>query len=174
MHCLKCNSHDDKVIDSCMSKDGLSIRRRRECLGCGHRFTTYEHVERNDMHVIKRDGGREPFRREKLLSGFVKACEKRPVPIDVLEAAVDQIANELAEENLREIPTQRIGPKVMSKLEKIDPVAFVRYASVYRQFQDVGEYIDEIRSLSKKPVDEKQQPDLFKEPAKPEPEPQLK
>lgn len=174
MHCLKCNSHDDKVIDSRMSKDGLSIRRRRECLGCSHRFTTYEHVERNDMHVIKRDGGREPFRREKLLSGFVKACEKRPVPIDILEAAVDEIANELAEEDLREIPTQRIGPKVMAKLEKIDPVAFVRYASVYRQFQDVGEFIDEIRSLSQKPVDEKQQPDLFKEPADTVPEPQLK
>jgi transcriptional repressor NrdR len=157
-----------------MSKDGLSIRRRRECLGCGHRFTTYEHVERNDMHVIKRDGGREPFRREKLLSGFVKACEKRPVPIDVLEAAVDEIANELAEENLREIPTQRIGPKVMAQLEKIDPVAFVRYASVYRQFQDVGEFIDEIRSLSQKPIDEKQQPDLFKERAEAVPEPQLK
>lgn len=163
MHCLKCNSHDDKVIDSRMSKDGLSIRRRRECLECGHRFTTYEHVERNDLHVIKRDGGREPFRRDKLLNGFLKACEKRPVPIAVLEAAVDQIAAELAEENLREIPTQRIGPKVMALLETIDPVAFVRYASVYRQFQDVGEFLDEIRSLSQKPIDEKQQPDFFKE-----------
>lgn len=170
MHCLKCNSVDDKVIDSRMSKDGLSIRRRRECLTCGHRFTTYEHVERNDMHVVKRDGGREPFQREKLLSGFVKACEKRPVPIAILEAAVDEIANELAEENLREIPTQRIGPKVMAKLERIDPVAFVRYASVYRQFQDVGEFIDEIRSLSQKPLDEKQQPDFFKLPT-PEPAP---
>jgi len=165
MHCLKCNSHDDKVIDSRMSKDGLSIRRRRECLECGHRFTTYEHVERNDLHVVKRDGGREPFRREKLLSGFLKACEKRPVPIDVLEAAVDKIASELAEENLREIPSQRIGPKVMAQLETIDPVAFVRYASVYRQFQDVGEFLDEIRSLSQKPIDEKQQPDFFKETA---------
>ena len=162
MRCLKCNSLEDKVIDSRMNKDGLSIRRRRECLGCGHRFTTYEQVESNDLHVVKRDGTREPFRREKLLGGLVKACEKRPVPIDELESAVDRIINDIASENLREIPTRSIGPKVMAQLQGIDPVAFVRYASVYRQFEDVGEFIDEIESLERQPTDEKLQPELFR------------
>ena len=161
MRCLKCNSLDDKVIDSRMSKDGLSIRRRRECLACGFRFTTYEQLEHSDLRVIKLDGTREPFRREKLLEGLVKACEKRPVSIESLESAVEAIMGELAAEGLREIPTRMIGPKVMSKLKKIDPVAFVRYASVYRQFQDVGEFIDEIESLDRPGIDPTTQPDLF-------------
>ena len=165
MRCLKCNSLEDKVIDSRMSKDGLSIRRRRECLECGYRFTTYEQLERHDLRVVKRDGTREPFRREKLLAGMVKACEKRPVAIDVLETAVDEIINELTTEGLREIPTRMIGPKVMSKLQGIDSVAFVRYASVYRQFQDVGEFIDEIESLEREAgIDPKAQPELSLEP----------
>lgn len=161
MRCLKCNSLEDKVIDSRSNKDGLSIRRRRECLECGHRFTTYEHVERNEFLVVKRDGIREPFRQDKLLSGMIKACEKRPVPVETLETAVEEIANELASENLKEIPSRMIGPKVMGKLKDIDQVAFVRYASVYRQFEDVGEFIDEIQSLEKHPVSERLQPDLF-------------
>ncbi|MFK5921908.1 MAG: transcriptional regulator NrdR [Verrucomicrobiota bacterium] len=161
MRCLKCNSLEDKVIDSRSSKDGLSIRRRRECLECSHRFTTYEQVERNEFQVIKRDSIREPFRPEKLLSGMIKSCEKRPVPIGVLEAAVEEIANELAAENLKEIPSRMIGPKVMGKLKHIDQVAFVRYASVYRQFEDVGEFIDEIQSLERQPINEGLQPDLF-------------
>ena len=168
MRCLKCSSVDDKVIDSRMSKDGLSIRRRRECLECGHRFTTYEQLERNDLRVIKRNQEREPFKREKLLAGMVRACEKRPVPIDVLETAADQIVNELAAEGMKEIPSRMIGPKVMAKLQGIDSVAFVRYASVYRQFQDVGEFIDEIESLEKEPVDPRLQPELF-EPGQPAP-----
>ncbi|MCB1237579.1 MAG: transcriptional repressor NrdR [Verrucomicrobiae bacterium] len=161
MRCLKCNSLEDKVIDSRMSKDGLSIRRRRECLGCGFRFTTYEQLETSDLRVIKRDGGREPFRREKLLEGMVKACEKRPVPIDLLESAVDAIMAELSAEGHREVPTKAIGPKVMAKLQAIDSVAFVRYASVYRQFQDVGEFIEEIESLERLPADPRLQPELF-------------
>lgn len=161
MRCLKCNSLEDKVIDSRSSKDGLSIRRRRECLECAHRFTTYEQLERNEFQVIKRDGIREPFRQEKLLSGMIKSCEKRPVPVEVLEAAVEEIASELAAENLKEIPSRMIGPKVMSKLKDIDQIAFVRYASVYRQFEDVGEFIDEIQSLERQPTNEKLQPDLF-------------
>lgn len=161
MRCLKCNSLEDKVIDSRSSKDGLSIRRRRECLECKYRYTTYEQVERNEFQVIKRGNLREPYRPEKLLSGMIKACEKRPVAISDLEAAVEEITNELAAENLKEIPSRMIGPKVMSKLQHIDQVAFVRYASVYRQFKDVGEFIDEIQSLERQPLNEGLQPDLF-------------
>ena len=151
MRCAKCGSINDKVIDSRETKDGLSVRRRRECIDCGHRFTTYEHLERGDMRVVKRDGIREPFSRDKLLNGFVKACEKRPVSIEILEAAVDSIISDLESEGSREVLTQVLGAKVMTKLERIDPVAYVRYASVYRQFQDVGEFIDEIESLGKRP-----------------------
>jgi len=161
MRCIKCNSLEDKVIDSRLSKDGFSIRRRRECLDCGHRFTTYEQVERRDVLVIKRDGTREPFKREKLLSGLIKACEKRPVSIDTLEGAVDRIVNDLNSENLKELPSRMIGPTVMEHLQKIDPVAFVRYASVYRQFQDVGEFSDVIESLENTPLSDLHQPDLF-------------
>jgi len=149
------------VIDSRMSKDGISIRRRRECLKCGFRFTTYEQLERNDLRVVKRDGTREPFKRSKLLAGVVKACEKRPVSTDVMETAVDEVINELAAQNLKEIPSKIIGPLVMAKLQEIDSVAFVRYASVYRQFQDVGEFLDEIASLDKETNLTDQQPELF-------------
>ena len=151
MRCTKCGNINDKVIDSRESKDGLSVRRRRECIDCGNRFTTYEHFEHSDMRVVKRDGIREPFSREKLLNGFIKACEKRPVSIEILEKAVDTIMSELESEGSREVLTQVLGARVMTKLERIDPVAYVRYASVYRQFQDVGEFIDEIESLGKRP-----------------------
>jgi transcriptional repressor NrdR len=161
MRCIKCNSLEDKVIDSRASKDGFSIRRRRECLGCGHRFTTYEQVERRDVLVVKRDGTREPFKREKLLGGLIKACEKRKVSLEVLENAVDEIINEVTADNLREIPTRIIGPKVMAHLQHIDPVAFVRYASVYRQFQEVGEFNEVIESLENSPMANLLQPDLF-------------
>ena len=151
MRCAKCGNINDKVIDSRETKDGLSVRRRRECIDCGHRFTTYEHLEHGDMRGVKRDGIREPFNRDKLLNGFVKACEKRPVSIEILETAVDSIISDLESEGAREVLTQVLGAKVMTKLERIDPVAYVRYASVYRQFQDVGEFIDEIESLGKRP-----------------------
>ncbi|MCL4107278.1 UNVERIFIED_CONTAM: hypothetical protein GTU68_017162 [Idotea baltica] len=164
MRCLKCNSHDDKVIDSRASKDGFSIRRRRECTECGYRFTTYEQLERNDLRVVKRDGVREPFKREKLLAGLIKACEKRPVGIEVLETAVEEIINDLTAQNLKEIPSRMIGPLVMTRLQKIDHVAFVRYASVYREFEDVGDFSDVIQSLEDEPVDPKLQPDLFEAP----------
>ncbi len=161
MRCVKCSSLEDKVIDSRLSKDGFSIRRRRECLDCAHRFTTYEQVERRDVLVIKRDGTREPFKREKLLSGLIKACEKRPVSLEVLENAVEEIVNDLAADGLKEVPSRMMGPKVMARLQQIDPVAFVRYASVYRQFQDVGEFNEVIESLEKAPADSLLQPDLF-------------
>ena len=163
MRCIKCSSHDDKVIDSRASKDGCSIRRRRECLKCQHRFTTYEQLERNDLRVIKRNGVREHFERAKLLNSLTKACEKRPVSIDTLEQAAEEIMNKLQDGNLREIPSSAIGPLVMRALEGIDSVAFVRYASVYREFADVGEFIDEIEALERRPPpDEKLQPELFR------------
>ncbi len=162
MHCIQCGGLDDKVIDSRMSKDGSSIRRRRECLGCGNRFTTYETLEHSDLRVIKRDGTREPFNRDNLLEGMLKACEKRPVGIEVIEQAVESIIAELHQENLKEIPTRMIGPAVMKRLQNIDPVAFVRYASVYRRFQDVGEFIDEIQSLERVPKRDTEQEELFR------------
>lgn len=164
MRCLKCNSHDDKVIDSRSSKDGFSIRRRRECTECGYRFTTYEQLEHNDLRVVKRDGVREPFKREKLLNGLIKACEKRPVSIEVLETAVEEIINDLTAQNLKEIPSRMIGPLVMTRLQKIDHVAFVRYASVYREFADIGDFSDVIQSLEEDPIDPKLQPDFFETP----------
>ncbi|CAN5458033.1 transcriptional regulator NrdR [soil metagenome] len=162
MRCIKCGNLEDKVIDSRASKDGLAIRRRRECVACGCRFTTYEQLERNDLRVVKRNGIRERFDRDKLLSGLVKACEKRPVSIDTLEQATEEIAASLHTGTLREIPTQAIGPLVMEKLRGIDPVAYVRYASVYRQFQEVGEFIEEIATLERRPLgSDKLQPELF-------------
>ncbi|MEM7144051.1 MAG: transcriptional regulator NrdR [Verrucomicrobiota bacterium] len=165
MQCIQCGSLDDKVIDSRMSKDGTAIRRRRECIECGNRFTTYEHLERSDLRVIKRDGVREDFRREKLLDGIAKACEKRPVSIEAIEQAVEDIISELYAENIREIPSSRIGPLVMKKLQEIDPVAYVRYASVYRQFKDVGEFIHEIESLERMPQHDPAQEELFNSPS---------
>lgn len=161
MRCTKCGSLEDKVIDSRTSKDGASIRRRRECLDCSHRFTTYEQIERNDLRVIKSNGSREPFDREKLMRGLLKACEKRPVGIETLEQTVEDIIDNLQKDNQREIPTARIGPVVMAKLQKIDPVAYVRYASVYRKFEDVGEFLDEIESLERSPATDDTQRDFF-------------
>lgn len=147
MRCSKCSQTEDRVIDSRESKDGATIRRRRECLACGHRFTTYEQLERTDLRVVKRNNVREPFSREKLLGGLIKACEKRPVSMDQLEVAAEEIITELQQDNVREIPSKVIGGKVMDKLRRIDHVAYVRFASIYRQFEDVGEFIDEIKAL---------------------------
>src|SRR5450432_4117214 len=150
MRCPKCGDIEDKVIDSRLSKDGASIRRRRECAVCEHRFTTYEQVERADIRVIKRDGRSEPFDRHKLLSGITKACEKRPIGLELLEKAAEEVMQDLEQNYDREIPTNVIGAKVMEKLHELDEVAYVRYASVYRQFQDIGEFIDEIQSLERR------------------------
>ena len=161
MRCSKCGDLEDKVIDSRSSKDGCAIRRRRECLNCGHRFTTYEQIERNDLRVVKRNEARQPFDRVKLLESFIKAFEKRSVGIDLLEQATDDVINDLQSENLREIPSNLIGARVMKKLESIDPVAYVRYASVYRRSQDVGEFLDEIESLERRPLIDAAHQDLF-------------
>ncbi|HWB04779.1 MAG TPA: transcriptional regulator NrdR [Verrucomicrobiales bacterium] len=161
MRCPKCHKDEDKVIDSRVSRDGVAIRRRRECIPCGHRFTTYETIEPSDMVVIKRNGSREPFDREKLLRGLSKACEKRPVGREELEEATDQIIAELESEGSREIHTRLLGIKVMDRLHGIDQVAYVRYASVYRQFQDVGEFIDEINSMERRIPRSVMHPELF-------------
>ncbi|MCB1209956.1 MAG: transcriptional repressor NrdR [Verrucomicrobiales bacterium] len=162
MRCPKCGSSQDRVIDSREARDGYAIRRRRECMRCNFRFTTYEIVEREELRVVKRNGAREPFNREKLMSGLTKACEKRPVRMEQLEQVVDEISNELEEEGYREIPASVIGAKMMRQLEAIDPVAYVRYASVYRQFEDVGEFIDEIQSLGQRRPRDGSQQELFR------------
>ncbi len=161
MRCPKCGSSQDKVIDSREAREGHAIRRRRECMKCTFRFTTYEIVEREELRVVKRNGARQSFNHEKLMSGLRKACEKRPVKMEQLEQLADDIANELEEEGYREIPSTVIGAKVMRALEGIDHVAYVRYASVYRQFEDVGEFIDEIKSLGNRRVQESDQDQLF-------------
>ena len=125
----------------------MSIRRRRECLGCGKRFTTYEHVEEQPLMVIKKDGRREPFDRHKLLAGLVKACEKRPVSMDNLERLVDELERELSQQFEREVPSREIGERVMKRLHALDPVAYVRFASVYREFKDVEQFMRELKEL---------------------------
>jgi transcriptional repressor NrdR len=152
MLCPKCHSLDDKVIDSRLTKEGNSIRRRRECLQCNHRFTTYEEIERIELLAVKRDGRRESLDRQKLLSSLVKACQKRPIALEVMEEAIAQIVQNLESLQQHEIPTKLIGDQVMEQLRKIDPIAYVRYASVYRAFQEVGEFLEEIQSLKQPPM----------------------
>src|SRR6202043_2969600 len=144
MRCPKCGSRDDKVIDSRQSRDSSSIRRRRECLKCSYRFTTYEEVERSDLRVVKRDRRtHEPFERRKLAASIAKAFEKRSTSLLTLEQMVDEVVHEL-ETSGREVPSSAIGAKVLQKLRAIDEVAYLRYASVYQRFQDVDEFVDAI------------------------------
>ncbi|MEM9080944.1 MAG: transcriptional regulator NrdR [Verrucomicrobiota bacterium] len=150
MRCVQCGSHKDKVLDSRMSKDGTAIRRRRECTACNYRYTTYETIERTELQVVKKDGTRQTLNREKLTRGLTKACEKRPVSMDRIDRAVEEILSELHRDHVAEVPSATIGSKVMDKLHHIDPVAYVRYVSVYREFEDVGEFIAEIQNLSKR------------------------
>lgn len=162
MYCSKCGVLEDKVVDSRPSKDGKSIRRRRECVGCGFRYTTYEEIERTELRVLKRDGRSEPLDRHKIIGGMMKACEKRPVSRAEVEKAAEEILAELEAGYERELPTQLLGAKVMDKLHNLDEVAYVRYASVYRQFQDIGEFIDEIQSLGRRAKRSVLQSELFK------------
>jgi transcriptional repressor NrdR len=161
MRCPKCGSVEDKVIDSRPVNHFAAIRRRRICLKCNFRFTTYEEIERIATRLVKRDGRHEPFDRNKLLAGMVAACQKRPVTLDALEKAVDEIIQEIEGTNEREIPSRLVGFKAMQKLHQLDEVAYVRYASVYRRFEEVGEFIDEIQQLAQKPRVLGAQPDLF-------------
>jgi transcriptional repressor NrdR len=162
MRCPKCGSLQDKVIDSRLSRDGDSIRRRRECLACETRYTTYEEIERIELRAIKRDGRHEPFDRHKLLTSLVKACEKRPIGMERIERSVEELLHELESQQKREIPTRLIGAMVMEKLHAIDPIAYVRYASVYRQFQEIGDFIEEIQTYQEKRSSRSSaQPELF-------------
>ena len=162
MRCPKCGSLEDKVIDSRLSKDGAAIRRRRECLEFEDRYTTYEQLERIELRVVKRDGRLEPLDRHKLFGSIAKACEKRPIGIDEMERSVEEIILDLEAAQEREIPSRVVGAKVMEKLHALDPVAYVRYASVYRQFQEIGDFIDEIQSFEKRAGRSPAQPELFK------------
>jgi len=150
MRCPKCGGLDDKVIDTRASDDGVVTRRRRECLGCGTRFTTYEEIHREQLRVQKRDGSFQDFDRNKLISGIVKACQKRPISTEQIEALAERVINELENEFGKEIPSREIGERVMRQLRGLDEVAYVRFASVYRQFRDPGEFIKEIQQLGKK------------------------
>ena len=147
MRCPFCSENRDRVVDSRESRDGATIRRRRECLSCGRRFTSYEQIEDIPYMVVKHDGTREEFSRKKLLGGLLKACEKRPVPIKRLEAIVDQAEGMLHDREDRELSTQEIGSFVMEQLRELDPVAYVRFASVYRRFEDVGAFMDVLTPL---------------------------
>lgn len=147
MKCPKCHELEDKVIDSRSVKDGEVIRRRRLCLGCGHRFTTYEEVVRSGLRVLKRNGISEEFKRGKVLQGIQKSCEKRPVTEDQIHEVADAIVKELEAEYEKEVPSIAIGRKIMEKLEKLDEVAYVRFASVYRRYRDVNQFLSEVESL---------------------------
>ncbi|MCF6157195.1 MAG: transcriptional repressor NrdR [wastewater metagenome] len=145
MQCLFCKVDNDKVINSRTSVDGLSIKRRRECLGCGRRYTTYERIEENPLRVVKKDGRREMFDRNKILTGLMKACEKRLISTDTLEDIVNEIEREVYNKFDREVDSSFIGSQIMQKLKALDMVAYVRFASVYREFKDISEFIDELK-----------------------------
>lgn len=150
MNCPFCSNAENKVIDSRVSRDGNAIRRRRECLKCKKRFTTYEYVEDVLPVVVKKDGRRESFDRSKIVSGIKKACEKRPISMEAIEETVDSVEQECQETMLKEIPTHVIGEKIMKELHALDGVAYVRFASVYREFRDVNAFIEELKGFLKK------------------------
>lgn len=147
MKCPACHYKETKVIDSRLSTEGSSIRRRRECLKCEKRFTTYEYVEKVPLMVIKRDGRRQPFDRTKIVSGLVKACEKRPISIDQIEAITSEIERQIQKKYEREVSSTAIGEIIMAKLASLDEVAYVRFASVYRQFKDVNQFMQELKII---------------------------
>jgi transcriptional repressor NrdR len=150
MKCPFCGHAENKVIDSRISKDGKAVRRRRECLSCGKRFTTYEYVEDILPMVVKKDGRREQFDRQKILSGIKKACEKRPISMESIDKLVENVEQSCQEMQVEEISSTLIGEKIMNELKMFDGVAYVRFASVYRQFRDVGEFMSELKDLLSK------------------------
>jgi transcriptional repressor NrdR len=147
MKCPHCGYKEDKVVDSRATAEESSVRRRRECLKCGKRFTTYEYVEEVSLMVIKKDGRREPFDRKKMLAGVIRACEKRPVSMEKMEEIVTQTERSIQKKSDREVSSSRIGELVMEKLKGLDDVAYVRFASVYRQFKDVGQFMVELKDI---------------------------
>ena len=149
MKCPFCGNLEDRVVDSREAEDGLAIRRRRECLNCKRRFTTYEEIEEKPFLVVKRDGRREPFDRKKLEVGILKACEKRPVSLETIETLIEHLVRKLRTEFYGEISSKEIGEEVIEELRKIDEVAYVRFASVYRQFKEAVEFAEEVKKLQK-------------------------
>src|SRR3982074_2866632 len=147
MKCPYCAHLGDKVVDSRESKEGEVIRRRRECLDCGKRFTSYERIDEIPYMVVKKDGTRERFSRDKLIAGLLKACEKRPVSVAALEGVADRVEVTLQDRPEKEMPTAEVGAFVMQELKKLDKVAYVRFASVYRHFRDIGEFMTELKDL---------------------------
>jgi transcriptional repressor NrdR len=156
--CPFCANGENRVIDSRISKDGGAIRRRRECLACEKRFTTYEFVEEVLPVVAKKDGRREPFDRLKIIAGIKKACEKRPISMDAIEAMVENVEQACQQYQGKEIPSSMVGEEVMKELQRLDGVAYVRFASVYRQFRDVGEFMEELKDFMNVPRDKEKQP----------------
>ncbi|HET6348555.1 MAG TPA: transcriptional regulator NrdR [Candidatus Krumholzibacteria bacterium] len=147
MKCPQCSFEEDKVVDSRTTKEGEAIRRRRECLKCGHRFTTYEYIERVPLMVVKKDGRREEYSRDKLLGGLLKACEKRPVSREQIERVIDDIESVLFGKFKNEVKSTEIGNLVVDRLQSLDEVAYVRFASVYRQFKDINQFLNEVKVL---------------------------
>lgn len=158
MKCPSCGKLDNKVVNSRLTPEETSIRRRRECLDCGARFTTYEHIEKTPVLVVKRDGRRQPFDRQKLISGLLRACEKRPVGLKAIDQLVGEVEKELYTAMETEVSSLRIGEMVLGRLRGLDEVAYVRFASVYRQFRDVSEFSEEVQSLSQQSTDQGQAP----------------
>ncbi|MEK6714911.1 MAG: transcriptional regulator NrdR [Candidatus Omnitrophota bacterium] len=147
MKCPFCGYQEDKVVDSRSSSEGASVRRRRECIKCGRRFTTYEYIEEIPLMVVKKDGRREPFDRKKIQAGIIKACEKRPISIEKIEDLVINIERTVLKKFDREVPSVFIGELIMQRLAELDEVAYVRFASVYRQFKDVNQFMKELKSI---------------------------
>ena len=147
MRCPYCGNFDDKVVDSRTSTEGDAIRRRRECLKCNQRFTSYEHIEEIPIMIVKKDGRREEFSRDKVRAGFSKACEKRNISVHVIEEHVEELERDLRETGEKEVPSSVVGEKIMAKLHDLDDVAYVRFASVYREFKDVNDFVSELKSL---------------------------
>ncbi|MFP4162983.1 MAG: transcriptional regulator NrdR [Chitinispirillaceae bacterium] len=150
MRCPYCTHEEDKVVDSRTSKEGRAVRRRRECLECGRRFTTYEYIESVSMTIIKNDQRREPYDRQKLLQGISAACKKRPVSVKKIDSIVDKIENQIDKLGRNEIPSSEIGKMVMLELYGLDEVAYIRFASVYRKFKDISEFISEVQGIGTK------------------------
>jgi transcriptional repressor NrdR len=147
MRCPRCSGLEDKVLQSRISQDGTAIRRRRECEACGYRYTTYEHIEEFIPVVVKKDGRREPFEPGKVITGIMTACEKRPVSMEAIETVKDALIQDIQSKWDKEVPSSYIGEQIMRALHKLDPVAYVRFASVYREFKDISEFMEEIKGL---------------------------
>ncbi len=153
MKCPFCDDLEDKVVDSRLAREGGVIRRRRECLSCKHRYTTYERIEETQPVVVKKDGRREPFDRQKILAGLKKACEKRPISTDDIEAVADRIEKRIQEKGETEVSSRTIGEEIMRELRELDQVAYVRFASVYRDFKDIDQFMDELKALARERQD---------------------